>query len=122
MAISPQAPLLAGPEASPIASSLEWINGVLFGQIAVGLCVLAVAFVGMQMLTGRWRLRLGFRAVLGCFVLLGAPIIAAGLMGGLEDRPTTLVIAAPDVPEVSPREELEPAEYDPYAGASLRVD
>ncbi len=104
---------------SPIALSLEWINGVLFGPIAVGLCVLAVAFVGFQMLTGRWPLRLGIRVVLGCFVLLGAPVIATGLMGTFEDRPVAVVVA-PEAPAAMPREDLPPADYDPYAGASLR--
>ena len=106
-------------DASPIASSLGWINDVLFGQIAVTLCVLAVAFVGFRMLTGRLPLRLGFRVVLGCFVLLGAPMIAEGLVVSFEDRSTASVIV-PAEPAGSPRGELEPAEYDPYAGASLR--
>ena len=108
--------------ASPIGSSLEWINGVLLGPVAVSLCVIAVALVGFQMLTGRWPLRLGFRVILGCFLLLGAPTIAAGLMGTLEDQPNAAVAVAPIEPAKSPRGELEPAEYDPYAGASLRRD
>lgn len=105
---------------SSVASSVEWINGVLFGQVAVGLCVLAVAFVGVMMLTGRVPLHMGLRVVLGCFVLLGAPVIAAGLMGTFEEPPAAVALAPPEPPAKSPRDELEPAEYDPYAGASLR--
>jgi len=70
-------------------------------------------------MTGRWPLRLGFRAILGCFVMFGAPVIAAGLMGTFEDRPPAVVVAPQEQAE-TPRGELEPAEYDPYAGASLR--
>lgn len=85
------------------------------------LCMLAVAFVGFRMLTGQWPLRLGFRVVLGCFVLLGAPVIAAGLMGTFDDRPAAVVATLPaDAETESSKGELEPAEYDPDAGASLR--
>ena len=67
--------------AKPVESSLGWIETVLFGQIAVTLCVLAVAFIGLLMLTGRMPVKRGMMVVIGCFVLLGAPIIAAGVMG-----------------------------------------
>jgi len=121
MAFPGQSSFLSHSEASPIASSLEWINGVLFGQLAVGLCVIAVAFVGFAILTGRWPLRLGFRVILGCFVLLGAPVIAAGFVGMFKEQPVVVAVA-PQAQIDSPREKLEPAEYDPYAGASLRRD
>ncbi len=103
--------------ASPMASSLEWINGVLFGQIAVGLCVLAVAFVGFQMLTGRLALRRGLQVILGCFVLLGAPVIAAGFVSSFDagiEPPPPLV---PTMEEFPPRDDLPPASRDPYSGA-----
>ncbi|MEL7217235.1 MAG: TrbC/VirB2 family protein, partial [Pseudomonadota bacterium] len=119
MALAQQSSTLTRSDASPIATSLEWINDLLFGQVAVSLCVIAVAFVGFQMLTGRWPLRLGFRVILGCFVLLGAPTIAAGLISTFEDRPAVVAVIPVD-PAESRRGELEPAEYDPYAGASLR--
>ena len=120
MAISRQSPLLSNSDTSPIASSLEWIDGVMFGPVALSLCILAVAFVGFQMLTGRLPLREGLRVVLGCFVLLGAPILAAGFVSSLGQQSAS----APAVPEIteapSPRSDLPPADYDPYAGASLR--
>jgi len=119
MSVDLQTSLFEPSASSPIASSVDWINGVLFSQIALGLCVLAVAFVGVLMLTGRLPLRQGMRVMLGCFVLLGAPMIAVGLMGSLEDRSASLPVA-PEVAVESPRGELEPADYDPYAGASLR--
>jgi len=122
MASSRQSSLLTSSDASSIATSLEWINSVLFGQIAIGLCVLAVAFVGFLMLSGRLPLREGLRVILGCFVLFGAPLIAAGFVGGTSDR--SAAVPEPVAPAVSealpPRGELPPAEYDPYAGASLR--
>jgi type IV secretory pathway VirB2 component (pilin) len=64
----------------PIESSLAWIETVLFGQVAVTLCVLAVALIGILMLTGRLPLRRGLMVVIGIFVLLGAPSISYGLL------------------------------------------
>lgn len=121
MALIEQTSSLINPDAAPIATSLQWIGAVVFDQIAVGLCVLAVAFVGYRMLIGRISLRTGLRVVLGCSVLLGAPVIATSFMASLNDRPAAIA-AVPDAPESSPRGELERAEYDPYAGASLRSD
>ena len=66
--------------AKPIESSVGWMENVLFGQVALTLCVLAVAFIGALMLTGRLPVKRGMMVVIGCFVLLGAPLIAAGVM------------------------------------------
>ena len=117
MAIYQQSSLYNQSNASPIASALEWINGVLLGPVAVSLCVLAVAFVGFAMLTGRWPLRLGFRVVLGCFVLFGAPVIAAGLMSAIEGQNETVPFAEPVSDQLPPRGDLPPASHDPYSGA-----
>ncbi len=63
-----------------LGNAANWITGTLLGSAAITLCVLAIAFVGLMMLTGRLPVREGLRVVLGCFVLLGAPVIAAGFM------------------------------------------
>ncbi|MEX0342684.1 MAG: TrbC/VirB2 family protein [Erythrobacter sp.] len=96
-----------------------WINGLLLGSLATGLCILAVSLVGLLMLMGQMPIRQGMRVVLGCFVLLGAPAIGTGLSGAWQS-------AAPAEPEpmvimpAEARTSLPPANYDPYAGASLR--
>lgn len=93
---------------------MGWISDVAFGPLAVTLCVLAVAFVGFVMLTGRMPVRMGLRVVLGCFVLLGAPVIASGLMEFSRDPQ---VDRPPPALKEPAREELPPANYDPFAGA-----
>jgi type IV secretion system protein VirB2 len=108
---------------TPMVDSARWIEGVMLGEIALGLCGLAVAFIGALMLTGRLPLREGVRIVVGCFVLLGAPVIAAGFVegggGGIEvSTPPPPVVA----PIETPRPDLPSANFDPYAGASLRKD
>lgn len=69
-----------------LGDSAGWIADTMLGSVATGLCVLAVAFVGVMMLTGRLDWRQGIRVILGCFIIFGAPVIAAGLMGFMTQR------------------------------------
>lgn len=120
MAIAPS--LFDAPVTPVLPSATDWISATLFGDVATGLCVLAVAFVGLMLMTGRLAIREALRVALGCFVLLGAPLIAAGLRGVAQD---TVAAGAPLEPAIhaSPQPApLPPANYDPYAGASLRRD
>ena len=107
---------------APMVESLRWMEAMILGEIALGVCVIAVAFIGALMLTGRLPLRECARIVMGCFVLLGAPVIAAGFAEGgsaLSDTSAPPQIA---VQIENPRRVLPPANFDPYAGASLRED
>lgn len=120
MALAVQQSLFEAGGGTPMVECARWMEGVLLGEVALGLCVIAVALVGALMLTGRLPLREGARIVIGCFALLGAPVIASGLMQG-SDR---LVDTSPPVPPIAgwvevPRADMPPASYDPYAGASL---
>ena len=110
------------PSGTTFGASIDWINGLLLGSLAISLCVIAVALVGLMMVGGRLPVRKGLRVILGCFILLGAPVIAAGFMGIWRggDMPAH---ESPSLVEFAgPREEPPPANYDPYAGASLRRD
>lgn len=107
---------------TPMVESARWIEVVMLGEIALGVCGLAVAFIGVLMLTGRLPLREGGRIVVGCFVLLGASVIAAGV---LELAVSPLNARQPDLyPNVRStlRQELPEASYNPYAQASVRDD
>jgi type IV secretory pathway VirB2 component (pilin) len=113
--------LLDPPAASPFATAADWMAAILLGSVAASLCVLAIAFVGLMLISGRLAVRDGFRVVLACFVLLGAPAIAAGLRGVASEAAggTSGEVLLQPMPEPTP---LPPAQYDPYAGASLRRD
>lgn len=111
------------PAPQPVLEAgADWLTAALTGSLAVSLCVLAVALLGFLLMSGRLALQDGARVMLGCFILLGAPMIAAGLMnlagaaGGYE------ALAASPVDIAVPAPQLPPAAYDPYAGASLRTD
>ena len=104
-----------------LQSAIDWITGTLLGSVAIVLCVLAVAYVGFLLLTGRVAVREGLRVVLGCFLLLGAPVIAAALMGLAPLGPAQPAVPLPEAQSnLAPREELPAADYDPYTGASRR--
>ncbi len=106
----------------PLGGASAWVSQVMLGQLAVGLCVVAVALIGLGMLGGRVNVRTGLRVVLGCFVLLGAPGIAASLLGFAEEVqvPVEVHVAAEESPLI--REALPPSDYNPYARASMRED
>ena len=66
--------------ARPVGAAIGWITGTALGSLAIGLCVLAVAIVGLLLMTGRLAIRDALRVVLGCFILLGAPVIAGAFI------------------------------------------
>lgn len=120
MSIAPRSSLFDPPSTSPLGEAVSWIEGTLFGTVAVTLCVLAVAMVGLLMLTGRLQVRRGLQVVLGCFVLLGAPVIAAAFTATVQEQ-AALPPASPQLPAPS-RGEVLPSDYDLNAGASLKWD
>lgn len=76
------------PEGSgAIVGALHWIQGTVLGTTATVVAVIAVAFCGYMMLTGRLNWRHGATVILGCFILFGAASIVAGIQtaasGGL---------------------------------------
>ncbi|MES2442353.1 MAG: TrbC/VirB2 family protein [Pseudomonadota bacterium] len=71
---------LADPAGSGvIVSAVRWLQGTLLGTIATVVAVIAVASVGLLMLTGRINWRYGATVIIGCFILFGAASIVAGI-------------------------------------------
>lgn len=120
MQIYQSAPFLPSTT-SPITAAMDWLLALLSGSIITSLCVIAIAGLGLLMLNGQVPLREAARVILGCFILLGAPVIAQGLMGFGQNAPRSPEPAVTQ-PATPPRLDLPPANYDPYAGASLRQD
>jgi type IV secretion system protein VirB2 len=63
----------------PIVNALSWIQGTLLGNVATTAAVIAVAVVGLMMLTGRMNWRFGATVIIGCFILFGATAIVSGI-------------------------------------------
>jgi type IV secretory pathway VirB2 component (pilin) len=111
-----------GGDALPMAA--HWLQALLLGTIASIIAIVAIAVVGLMMLNGRIDIRRGITVVLGCFLLFGAPVIAAGLLGAISENAAqpTPYTAEPGSTNPSPRmpgPSRTPAPYDPYAGASM---
>lgn len=71
---------MADPRGSgPIVSAVQWLQGTLLGTVATVVAVIAVACVGLLMLTGRINWRHGAVVIIGCFILFGAVSIVAGI-------------------------------------------
>jgi type IV secretory pathway VirB2 component (pilin) len=70
----------ADPQGSgPIVNALNWMQGTLLGNVATTAAVIAVAVVGLMMLTGRMNWRFGATVIIGCFILFGATAIVSGI-------------------------------------------
>jgi type IV secretion system protein VirB2 len=122
VALTVQQSLFEVDGVSPMVESSRWVESVMLSEIALGICVIAVAFIGMLMLIGRLPLREGARVVVGCFVLLGAPVIASGLLAvDSLTAPGPLTSISVGSQETA-RPDLPKANYNPYAQASVRDD
>jgi type IV secretion system protein VirB2 len=62
-----------------IVNAVRWMQGTLLGTVATVVAVIAIASVGLLMLTGRVNWRHGGVVILGCFILFGAASIVAGI-------------------------------------------
>ena len=99
---------------------MNWIEQVLLGPLGTSLAVIAVAWFGFEMLTGRLSPRRGGLLVLGCFVLFNASGLARALVdlargSGAASGP----IATQQITVPLPPAPGNPPPYDPYAGASV---
>ncbi|NML05965.1 TrbC/VirB2 family protein [Sphingomonas sp. G-3-2-10] len=106
------------PASSAIVAAVQWLEGTLLGTIATTAAVIAVAWIGVMMLTGRVNVRSGATTILGCFILFGATSIVAGIRNTISGDEN----AMPPVADMSPPVVIPPVQVqnDPYAGASLR--
>ena len=70
----------ADPQGSGVLiGAAQWMQGTLLGTVATVVAVIAVAVVGLMMLTGRMNWRHGAVVILGCFILFGAASIVGGI-------------------------------------------
>ena len=104
-----------------LGESAAFVGEILTGGMATGLATLALAGVGFAMLAGRLELRRGAAVMLGCFLMIGAPAIARGILG-LGNQAGPPPVASLESP-ASPPGQLDAKKVqqsaDPYAGASL---
>ena len=63
----------------PVLAALQWVEGTLLGNLATTAAVIAVAVVGLMMLTGRIDWRRGLTVIVGAFIVFGAVAIVSGI-------------------------------------------
>jgi type IV secretory pathway VirB2 component (pilin) len=114
------------PGSSVVLAATDWVQGALLGTLATIIAVIAVAAIGFLMLLGRVDARRGATVLMGCFVLFGAPVIAAGLRGmasGTEIEYADLEVPIKRPLVIPPPASLPPQNtnaFDPYAGAAVQ--
>ncbi|WP_165912395.1 TrbC/VirB2 family protein, partial [Novosphingobium sp. PhB165] len=98
-----------------------WLASLLTGSIALTIGGLAIAVIGVLMLEGRFPFRRGMITILGCFLLFGATYIAHSLIHVAQPQPiaATVFVAPLNLQPVETNS--PPANFDPYAGASVPV-
>lgn len=107
------------PSSDGIGVAVRWIESLMLGSLATVIAVLAIAALGLLMLEGRLDRSQSARAILGCFVIFGAPLIATGLLGTITTAPSVTVRASAEAEVIPPPPPRPPERYDPYAGAAL---
>jgi len=116
-------PFSAVMPTNSLAASVQWLAAVMTGSVAMAIAVIAVAAMGLAMMSGRINLRGSAATILGCFVVFGAPSLAHAFLA--------LAATVPEGPPPAERSP-EPATYplqqsgvsksdDPYAGAAMPV-
>lgn len=114
--------MISGPaSSSSIVAGVAWIEQALLGTAATAVAVICVAGLGYALLTGRVPVRRAITVLVGCFILFGAPGIAAGLSAWItREPPSPLTVsepAAPQFPVVPPAStRTAPDPFNPYPG------
>ncbi|WP_443025256.1 TrbC/VirB2 family protein [Sphingomonas sp. QA11] len=105
---------------------MQWLQGTLLGTVAMTVAVMAIAWIGLMMLSGRIHYRRSVTVILGCFVIFGASSIVAGVTATVSGSRAPQAgispsIPQPETPRNTPANPAPPAprSYDPYAGASV---
>jgi hypothetical protein len=99
---------------------MNWLQATMLGPIATVAAVIAIAAVGLLMLTGPIDVQRGPHVIFGCFNIFGASAIAAKIQAALvspADPTSAQEIDRPAYPPVAPIADLVHANTDPYAAA-----
>jgi type IV secretory pathway VirB2 component (pilin) len=105
-------------------AAVGWLDGLLLGTLASIIAVIAIASIGLLLLSGRVDVRRATKVIIGCFILFGASTIAQGIVRSLASTGEEHSIqqapqaALPVYPVASSRP-ASSSPYDPYAGAAL---
>ncbi|MDF0544554.1 TrbC/VirB2 family protein [Sphingobium sp. H39-3-25] len=101
-----------------IVEAVQWSERLLLGAVGTSVMIMAVAILGLFALSGRIDRSFAVRVLLGCFIIIGAPMIAAGMMTTAASGSGQVNAPNQEV-EISPPPPRPPERFDPYGGASV---
>lgn len=111
---------LADPAGSSVlGAAVGWLQATLLGTLATTVAIIAIACVGLMMLTGRVNIRHGLTVIAGSFILFGATTIAAGIQSMAGTGYAGSYAPPPPAAPPAALPALPPANPDPYAGAAM---
>lgn len=102
-----------------INNAVQWIMATIAGPAGTAAAVIGVAFIGLATLSGRLQVKRAGLTLVGCFILFGAPQIAAGLLLAIAAGSTGVGASSPVTAPAYAPAKPSPSVYDPYAGASV---
>ena len=105
-----------------LLAATHWIEGLLLGSFATAMAVIAVAWVGFGLLTGRIELRRAVQVVVGCFILFGAPVMVREFAQAVRGDGAAAPGVASGPPPSPPPAPRQPPSVDPYAGAAVPME
>lgn len=116
-----QASLAEAPPTGAISAAASWVSDLLFGPLATTIAIIAIAWVGFSMLSGRIEIRRGLAVVFGCFLLFGARGIADSLRSMAVSEAPFANAGPPSSPAYTTPTSLpnNANGFDPYAGAAV---
>jgi type IV secretory pathway VirB2 component (pilin) len=122
VATNRQAGLTDALRTSVISNAANLISDFIFGPLATAIAVIAIASVGLAMLSGRVDIRRGLSVLFGCFLIFGARGIADGLRSSAiseSQQSISAVSPPPNYPMPPPTSANNANAFDPYAGAEV---
>lgn len=121
IAVILQGSLSDTPPVSAISTAADWVSNLLFGPLATAIAVIAIASIGIALMSGRVDVRRGLSVVLGCFLLFGAKGIADGLKSAAISDTLPTIASVPSAPVYAavPSTGNNTNAFDPYAGAAV---
>lgn len=102
---------------SSLSAAATWISATMLGTVGTSLAVISIAGLGFEMLGGRLSVRRGVTMILGCFILFGAPAIAAAFIALARDTSSAVPVPVHTPSAERPLPSKAPPPSDPYAGA-----
>jgi hypothetical protein len=98
------------------------LESALDGTLASIFAVIAIASVGLLLMTGRVDVRRATQVIVGCFIIFGASAIAQGIIRSIGDgdSPAGREAQAPMTAYIpDSTNPVANSTYDPYAGVAV---